>query len=67
MTANVERLAVYSRASTFAMNLTGNALDNGMTGNNGANIIDGGEGANILAHEGDDKYIVGNISIGLSP
>ena len=36
--AQVERLAVYDRASTFAINLTGNELDNEIIGNDGANL-----------------------------
>lgn len=56
---NVERLAVYDRASTFAVNLTGNALDNEITGNDGANVIDGGAGRDIMkGGRGDDQYVV---------
>ena len=68
---NLERLAVYSRASTFAINLTGNALDNEITGNDGANIIDGGAGRGFMKGSlGDDQYMVslqGNITISYRP
>lgn len=56
---DVERGAVYSRASTFAINLTGNALDNELIGNDGANVLRGGAGNDTLQGGlGDDIFIV---------
>lgn len=68
---NVERLAVIDPATTSALSLLGNDLDNEIIGNNGANIIDGGAGADIMrGNGGDDQYVVslqGNVTIGASP
>jgi Ca2+-binding RTX toxin-like protein len=69
--SEVERLAVYDRSSTLAINLTGNALDNELVGNDGANILDGGAGRDIMQGAGgDDQYIVslqGNVTISINP
>ena len=57
--ANVERLGVNGFTTSFAINLTGNGLDNEMWGNDGANVMDGGAGADIMrGHGGDDIYFV---------
>ena len=45
---NVDRLGVNGFYTTFAIDLTGNALDNEMWGNDGANILDGKAGADII-------------------
>ena len=56
---NVERLGVNGFTTTFAINLTGNGLDNEMWGNDGVNILNGGAGADIMnGFGGNDFYIV---------
>ena len=56
---DVERLAVYTRASTFAVRLYGNAGDNELIGNDGFNVLDGGDGRDIMQGAGgDDVYVV---------
>ena len=68
---HVERLAVNGYSTTFAVNLTGNALNNELIGNNGSNLLDGGPGADLMqGNGGDDYYVVtlqGTTSIGLLP
>ena len=55
--ANVERLGVNGFATTFAISLTGNILDNEMWGNDGVNTIDGREGTDILhGNAGADTF-----------
>jgi hypothetical protein len=57
----VERLGVNGSSTTFAINLTGNTLNNEMLGNNGPNIIDGAGGADLMqGFGGDDIYVVDN-------
>jgi Ca2+-binding RTX toxin-like protein len=57
--ANVERLAAYDESSTYALTLTGNALNNEIIGNDGADLIIGGGGADVLrGGGGDDTYLV---------
>jgi Ca2+-binding RTX toxin-like protein len=59
--ANVERLAVNGSATTFAINLTGNGLNNELVGNDGVNLLDGGGGADIMTGFGNnDVYVVDN-------
>jgi Ca2+-binding RTX toxin-like protein len=59
--ANVERLGVNGFTTTYAVNLTGNALANEIIGNDGVNILDGGAGADLLKGlGGDDIYLVDN-------
>ena len=59
LSANVERLGVNGFTTTFAINLTGNGLDNEMWGNGGANILNGSFGADTMnGFGGDDFYIV---------
>src|SRR6185295_3875628 len=45
---SVEVLSALDSSTSFALNLTGNELDNGVYGNNGANILDGGAGADRM-------------------
>ena len=65
---HVERLAVNGFATTFAVNLTGNDLNNELIGNNGSNLLDGGAGQDVMqGNGGDDYYVVslqGTTSIG---
>jgi Ca2+-binding RTX toxin-like protein len=57
--ANVERLGVNGYTTTYAINLTGNGLNNELIGNDGVNIIDGDTGADIMTgHGGNDIYLV---------
>ena len=55
----VERLSVFDFASTYAVNLQGDILDNVIAGNAGQNILDGWTGADrLIGFEGDDTYFV---------
>ena len=57
--AEVERLAVLGAATTFAINLNGNDLDNEIWGNDGVNNISGFGGADIMhGLGGNDAYTV---------
>lgn len=57
--ANIERIEAFDIASTNALRLTGNALDNVMIGNAGANLFTGGAGSDLLyGLGGDDAYII---------
>ncbi len=59
---STERIGVMDRASAYAINLTGNRLDNEMWGNDGANILDGDTGADILhGLGGDDTFVVDDV------
>ena len=61
LAANVERLGVNGFATTFAIDLTGNAQDNELWGNDGANVINGGSGADIMnGNGGNDIFFVDN-------
>ena len=47
--------------TTYAIDLTGNELNNEMWGNDGANVLDGKAGADIMnGFGGDDTYHVDN-------
>jgi Ca2+-binding RTX toxin-like protein len=57
--SSVEGLYAADKASTDAIDLTGNELANTIEGNAGANRLDGGAGADSLAgFGGDDTYVV---------
>ena len=61
LSANVERLGVNGFSTTFAINLTGNGLDNEMWGNDGANILNGGAESDVMnGFGGNDVFIVDN-------
>ena len=45
---DIERLGVNGFTTTYAIDLTGNELDNELWGNDGANIIDGKAGGDII-------------------
>ena len=54
--ANVENLTLIG---TWAINGTGNALDNVLTGNDGNNVLDGGTGGDrLVGGLGDDTYVI---------
>ncbi len=59
---NLENLTLFGTTTTaFAINGTGNSLNNTITGNIASNIIDGGTGADILTGDkGNDIYLVDN-------
>ena len=57
--SEVETLTAYDRATTNAMNLTGNEFDNFIYGNAGANALIGGGGTDTMyGLGGDDAYLV---------
>ena len=45
---HVERLGVYDQATTYAVNLQGDHLNNEIWGNDGPNVLDGWTGADIM-------------------
>ncbi len=58
---SVEILRASSVASTVALDLTGNELDQTLVGNSGANRLDGGGGADTMRGGlGNDSYFVDN-------
>lgn len=64
--SEVEVLTVYDRATTSALQLSGNEFANLIYGNAGNNLIDGGGGADTLyGLAGDDTYIVRNAEVSI--
>jgi Ca2+-binding RTX toxin-like protein len=60
---NVERLAAFDEASTYALTLRGNALNNEIIDNDGPDWLIGGGGTDVLrGGDGDDTYIVDSSS-----
>ena len=56
---SVETLRVLDPASTNAVNLTGNEINNIITGNDGANALNGSAGADTMRGlDGNDIYFV---------
>ena len=62
--ASVELLTTASIASTFAIDMTGNELNNTIWGNNGNNTLSGGIGGQdtLVGFLGNDIYLVNNIT-----
>jgi Ca2+-binding RTX toxin-like protein len=59
---HLDRLGVYDRTTTYAVNLHGNELNNEIWGNDGPNLLNGFSGADILSGlGGDDTYFVDNL------
>jgi Ca2+-binding RTX toxin-like protein len=57
----VETLRTLGSATTYAANLTGNALAQTLVGNAAANVLDGKGGADtMVGYAGDDTYYVDN-------
>ncbi len=57
--SEVEMLTTSANFGTSAINLTGNALAQGIYGNSGANQLNGGGGADsLVGFEGDDWYFI---------
>ena len=60
-TAHVKNLVVHDSATTYAVNLQGDLLNNEIRGNDGQNILDGWTGADTLVGLGGDNiYYVDN-------
>ena len=60
--AEVELITVDDRATTNAVNLSGNAFGQAIYGNAGANSLSGGGGTDALfGFAGDDRYIVDSL------
>jgi Ca2+-binding RTX toxin-like protein len=59
--SSIELLRTLGSASTYAVNLAGNELDNALVGNAAANVLDGRAGADVMwGYGGDDTYFVDN-------
>jgi Ca2+-binding RTX toxin-like protein len=59
--SEVEQLSTRGSATTFAVNLTGNELNNTIVGNSASNVIDGAAGADVMwGYGGNDFYYVDN-------
>ncbi len=55
---SVEKLQTISATANFAVDLTGNEIDNTIIGNAGVNTLDGGAGADYMeGWSGDDVLL----------